>query len=86
MRTRKAAPFAEALFGAASHYGQRTGNWSTFAMGFGGGLDVPLNDHFAFRVFQADYIPARQAFGLSGWNSNLRVQTGLVFTFGRRKR
>lgn len=86
VRTHRAAPFAEALFGVATHNGKTTGKWSNFAMGFGGGVNVPLGKHLAYRVLQADYVPARRPFGVGGWESNLRLQTGLVFTFGWTRR
>lgn len=52
-----------------------------FAMGFGGGVDINLNDRFAIRAFQADYIPVRTD-GL--WNHNYRFQTGVVLRLGSK--
>lgn len=80
--THGVTPFAHALFGVAS-LRRETGSQTTFVMGFGGGVDVPLGKHLAWRLFQADYIPARRAFNLSGWDNNVRVETGLVFRFGK---
>lgn len=44
--------------------GNTTGSFSgtSFAMALGGGLDVNVNDKFAIRLFQIDYIPAYQEF------------------------
>ncbi len=45
------------------------------ALGFGGGLDVNVNKHFAVRAFQLDYIP----FHPSGtWVHNFRAAVGVV--------
>jgi len=84
LRTQRATPFAEALFGVSSLRQEKAGTRTGFAMGFGGGVDVPLTEHFAYRVFQVDYIPARKPNGLGGWDYEFRVQTGIVFTFGRK--
>ena len=81
LHAHRASPFAEVLFGAA-----KTPGTSTFAMGFGGGVDVPLGKHLAYRLIQVDYLPTKRASGIAGWDSDTRVQTGIVFTFGGMKR
>lgn len=49
-----------------------------FALGAGAGLDVSFNEHLAYRVFQADYIPTL----VNGkWEKNYRVSTGIVVHF-----
>ncbi len=84
-RTRRATPFAEFLLGAVSLRQEFDGNHNEFAMGFGGGVDVPIGKHLAYRVFQADYLPAKRPQSIGGgWNHDFRVQTGIVFTFGKR--
>jgi hypothetical protein len=83
-RTHRAAPFAQVLFGVADFRQEKSGNRSEFAMGFGGGVDVPLGKHLAWRLVQADYIPAKRPSDLGGWDQGFRLQTGLVFTFGRK--
>ncbi len=84
-RTHRATPFAEFLLGAVSLRQEFDGNHNEFAMGFGGGVDVPLGKHLAYRIFQADYIPARQPQSVGGgWNHDFRLQTGIVFTFGKK--
>ena len=56
---------------------QRTG----VAFAVGGGFDIGTGDRVAFRAFQADYIPYR----IGGrWRNDIRVQTGVVFTWGYR--
>jgi hypothetical protein len=74
--------FAHALFGAVDLRRAPPGNRTEFAMGFGGGVDVRLRKHLAYRIFQADYIPAKRSDG--GWAHEFRVETGVVFTFGKR--
>src|SRR6185312_14560559 len=55
-----------------------------FAWSVGGGLDVNVNDRFAFRLFQADYLNARTD-GFSGKPvNNFRVSTGVVLRFGSK--
>ena len=54
------------------------GSRTTLAFAAGGGIDLHLRRHFAFRLFQADYIPTR----LDGkWQSHVRLATGLLVEF-----
>jgi hypothetical protein len=83
-RTRDATLFAHALLGIVNRGGapdKSTG----FALGFGGGVDVPVRQHLAVRVFQVDYIPFKRPsdFG-GGWDNEFRVQAGIVFTIGKK--
>ena len=55
---------------------------TAFAMAIGGGVDINLNNHFAFRPIQFDYVPTH--FG-GAWQSNYRISTGLVIRFGGKK-
>ena len=55
---------------------------SAFAMAFGGGVDVNLNNRFAIRPIQFDYVPTR--FG-GAWQSNYQISTGVVVRFGGKK-
>jgi opacity protein-like surface antigen len=72
-RTDKVTPFAHALFGGAS------GGGNAFAMAFGGGVDVKVADHVAFRLIQGDWLVFRS----EGFTSkkNVRISTGVVFRF-----
>ncbi len=60
---------------------------TAFAMTAGGGLDLKLNHRIAWRLFQAEYLltrfqdPASHT-GDTGWQSNVRLSTGIVFRFG----
>jgi outer membrane protein OmpA-like peptidoglycan-associated protein len=60
---------------------------TAFAMTAGGGLDLNLNHRIALRLFQAEYLPTRfrdptSVAGDTGWQSNVRLSTGIVFRFG----
>jgi len=60
------------------------GSNRAFAWAVGGGLDVNVNDRFAFRLFQADYLNTRTD-GFSGKPvNNFRLSTGVVFRFGSK--
>jgi hypothetical protein len=50
-----------------------------FALNFGGGLDWSVNDRWAVRVVQFDYLPVRT--GGTGWAQNVRLQSGVVVKF-----
>jgi len=88
-------PYFQALFG-----GQRFSNgWNptavdprlgvsqnNFAMAFGGGLNVSLNDHWAVRPFQVDYFATQISppGNLNYLQNNLRYSAGVVFRFGSK--
>ena len=79
----KLNPFVHALFGgarlSASAGGLGSASRNGFTMMLGGGADAKLNDNFAIRVFQADWVYYR----FSGFNEskNVRISTGIVFRF-----
>lgn len=51
---------------------------SNLVLGFGGGVDINWKRHWAIRLFQADYIPAR----VDGkWEKGFRASTGLILKF-----
>lgn len=82
----RVTPFGHVLVGAArsdSSFLSRTGKVkssdSTFALVIGGGLDVNINKHAAFRLFQADYVLTRFD---DDTQNNFRISTGLVLKFG----
>ena len=84
-RTHDGTLFAHALVGIVDRRAAAPGNQAEFAMGFGGGADMVLGGRLAYRIFQADYIPAKRSstYG-GGWDNEFRIQTGIVFTFGKR--
>jgi opacity protein-like surface antigen len=80
-------PYAHALVGGSFFRGSLSnltpsGNFyifndaKSFAMAFGGGLDVRVNRRVAVRIIQADYIPT---FFNSGRQDNFRLSFGIVF-------
>jgi len=79
VRGERLTGFAHALAGF-EHL--RVGGFSDngFALGFGGGLDVNLNERWAVRPIQVDYIPNR--FG-GQWFHDVRYGAGVVVKFGR---
>ena len=77
-------PYAQVLFGGERATASATGFPSTstnaFAMTFGGGADVQLTPHVSFRAIQFEYLYTH--FGGAKQN-NLRIQSGLVYHFGK---
>jgi opacity protein-like surface antigen len=60
---------------------------NAFAMTAGGGLDIRLFQHLSLRPIQAEYMMTRFASILDGTKTtqnDLRLASGLVFTFGGR--
>jgi len=55
-----------------------------FAMDFGGGIDIPLGQHFAIRPAQVDYLLTRFSNPFTGSNNqnNFRYSAGILFAFG----
>lgn len=82
VRGERATGFVHALFGAATARASILGvtiTESAFALGFGGGADVNVNDRVAVRVLQFDYIPVRES---GVWSHNLRLGFGIVIKAG----
>ena len=82
-KSRFVTPSVHALFGAirgsAGFDGISKPNYR-FNMGFGGEIDLRINDRVAFRLVQADYMPTHF---LNLRQDNIRVSTGFVFRFPR---
>ena len=60
---------------------------TVFTMTAGGGVDYRLNHRLALRLFQAEFLLTRfrdptSFTSADGWQSNVRLSTGLVFRFG----
>jgi hypothetical protein len=53
-------------------------------MAVGGGVDLRLSRHFAFRLMQADYYYTRLANGVNDHQNNLRIGAGLLIRLGSR--
>jgi opacity protein-like surface antigen len=80
-KNEKVTPFAHALFGGANVKGSAFGvgaSDSGFAMTLGGGVDAKINDNFAFRVAQFDYLMTRIQ---KDTQNNFRLSTGIVIRF-----
>jgi outer membrane protein OmpA-like peptidoglycan-associated protein len=80
-------PFAEFLAGGSHGDPQMTGDVSqnAFALAAGGGVDVVLSKHVAWRFAQIDYLMTNFSGPNIGGNarqSNLRLGTGIVLRFG----
>ena len=58
VRREKASFFVHALFGGMN-LGVSGDSVSGFALGIGGGVDLNVNDRFAVRIVQFDWIPSR---------------------------
>ena len=91
-------PFAQVLFGAAhaksnvglagtptpgtTFFSTASIHPNAFATAFGGGVDLTLSKHLAWRVLQADYLLTKFNDADNDRQNNVRVATGLVFRFG----
>ncbi len=78
----KPQPFGELLIGVAHASGAEAGvsnGWTQFASHLGGGVDVPLNTHFAVRVVQIDYYLTTFNNGTNNHQNNLLVGAGIVY-------
>jgi hypothetical protein len=75
-------PYVQALFGGATinttTIGFPPASTNAFALAVGGGLDLKIHRHIAFRVLQADYFYTH--FG-GGTQNNMRFSSGVVFRF-----
>ncbi|MGI9103998.1 MAG: OmpA family protein [Terriglobales bacterium] len=86
LRQERFEPFVEALFGI--HRISIGGVGSDTRVGFvtGGGIDLPLAQHFGLRLFQADYVWGHHDISpvIPGTEnmSGARIRTGLLFSFG----
>ena len=73
----RVSPFAHLLFGGA-HLNVSGETDNSYAMGFGGGIDLHATHNLGLRLFEIDDIYTR--FG--GFNqNNARVSAGIVFRF-----
>lgn len=76
-RSSRATVFAHGLVGANTFHATGT-SLQGFAAGVGGGLDYNLNDRFAIRVIQADYLRTRLS---NSWFNDARLGMGIVLKF-----
>jgi opacity protein-like surface antigen len=88
-------PYVQTLFGgvkgnnaltvgASGQSGQFQANQNAFAWTVGGGMDAKVTNYLAVRVFQAEYFMTKWPDGAQNRQTNFRIETGLVFRFGKR--
>ncbi len=70
--------FAHGLAGARRLHGDLVPRFTRAALDVGAGLDIRISRHASYRLFQFDYVAARQY----DWRSNYQLRTGVVFRFG----
>jgi outer membrane immunogenic protein len=71
-RSKRIAPFGQVLFGFIH----------AFAMSAGGGIDLNLSHHLAWRAAQADYLLTLLPNRSTDSQNNFRFQSGIVIHFG----
>ncbi len=81
------SPFLEALVGDQRLYPEAFHHIDKLGVMAGGGLDLNLSRHFAWRLIRADYVASSYRYGPSATTPTTelhgaRLQTGLVFMFG----
>lgn len=53
----------------------------SFALQVGGGINLPLWNHFAVRALDAEWLRTQLPNGTTDVQNNLRLGTGLVYRF-----
>ena len=86
-RGHRFAPFVEVLVGGHRLMPEAFHDVTKLGFMFGGGLDIKLSRHVAWRLLRADYVISDYRFGASPATPNTevrgaRLQTGLNFMFG----
>ncbi len=86
-RSRHFSPFLEALAGGHRLTSEVFGHDNRFGFMAGGGVDLNLSRHFAWRMFRADYVFSNHQFGPESVASptdvrGARLQTGVVLLLG----
>ncbi|HET9183703.1 MAG TPA: PKD domain-containing protein [Candidatus Angelobacter sp.] len=95
LRGHRWTPFAQILFGDAytkvtvptpppgfNFFSTASFHANAFATAMGGGLDLTLSKHFAWRVLQAEYLLTKFRDTNNNQQNNIRLATGIVFRFG----
>src|ERR1700736_1194872 len=80
------SPFVEVLVGDHRLMPDAFHDIDKLGVMFGGGLDISLSRHVAWRLIRADYVMSNYRFGPPGVSDTglraVRAQTGLNFTWG----
>jgi hypothetical protein len=87
-------PYVQALFGGQrlsngwnpANFDPRTGtSQNNFAMAFGGGVNIPLNEHISLRPVQVEYFATRITPDSSNYLQNdVRYSAGVVLRLGSK--
>ena len=88
-------PYGQVLFGGGHAGGSLytsslgaglapLGSSNDFNFTAGGGVDWKLNHGFSVRLAQAEYLHTQFANAVNNSQSNFRLSTGVVFTFGQK--
>ena len=81
----KYTPYAQALFGGA--YGRSVfpgttaGTATSYAIEFGGGIEMNYKKRFGIRLLEADYLLTGLPNNGNNRQTNLKLATGIVFKF-----
>lgn len=86
-------PFVHALFGTArvsstngapggASFFNHSFKQNAFATALGGGIDLTISKHLAWRVVQGEYLFTKFNDGFDNQQSNIRAATGLVLRIG----
>jgi len=81
-RMEKVKPFGHFLMGI-DHVSAGGDGSTSFAVGFGGGLDVTFAKNIAFRIGELDYLHTNH---FDTGQNGVRFSTGVVFSFGGESR
>jgi len=79
-------PFAQVLIGSTHAGGGVAGvadGSFEFSTRIGGGIDIPLNSHFAVRIVQIDYYLTTFANATNDHQNNFLVGAGIVYHWSR---
>ena len=79
-RSEKVTPFLQALFGTSRIGAGDESDWE-FAMTFGGGLDINVNEQIAVRPAQVEYFTTKMG---SDFLDHFRYSAGIVFKIGKQ--
>ena len=87
LRSHRFSPFAEALVGWHSLDSDLFQSSNGFGFMAGGGVDLTLSRHFAWRMIRADYVFSNHQYGPSSIVPatdvrGVRLQSGVVYRFG----
>jgi hypothetical protein len=84
--SRRFLPYGQVLGGREKEFSSYTTvqNVKGFAFSLGGGVNMPLNHHFSWNLFEADWVGARVPNGQNNIENDLRISSGVTLRFGHR--